>query len=114
MAKKNFSLLNDLPGNNKPVPSTRRKSFDNALDGLNQEQVQQVTHDKSLVRGRRRKTIFLTDNILMEIEQIISQEGYSVMDFYEWLVSKGIEQYRQGVRPEFVTEITTKRIKTRI
>lgn len=60
----------------------------------------------TLIKGRKRKTIFLPPELVDEIDATAKSEGVQLMDFYHWLINEGWKAYLEGrVEPE-VTEIT--------
>jgi len=47
-----------------------------------------------------------------ETEGAAASEGFGKMDFYEWLILMGLQQFNEGVRPEVESEPVVKsRIK---
>ncbi len=101
MAKKKFDL--GVAGESRSQPPKRKKRglFDNPLEQSRsgRQKAAKVAGRKTDASGRVRKTIFLDPMTIDEIEEFASLEGYGKMDFYEWLVLTGLEQFDKGVRP---------------
>lgn len=96
---KDFSLdfMDDLP----VQPTSRKKDFDDPLAGTSARDVSQASGRKTDAKGRIRKTIFLPPDMIWEIDQTIEAEGYtSKMDFYHWLIVRGWQAWKDGVRPD--------------
>ena len=101
MAKKKFDL--GVSGEASPQPPKNKKDFfDNPLEQTRsgRQKASKVAGRKTDASGRVRKTIFLDPVTIDEIENLASSGGYGKMDFYEWLVLMGLQQYDEGVRPE--------------
>jgi hypothetical protein len=96
MAKK-FDPLTSLPKSerfSRPEINTRHAS-----------KVMKKSKTKPDAKGRYPKQIRLPPELVDEIEDIIAKNGYSKMDFWHWLVAVGLDEYRQGDRPETVKEV---------
>jgi len=101
MARKKFDL--GLPKDTLSQPPRKKKGFfDNPLEQTRsgRRKASKVAGRKTDASGRIRKTIFLTPITMDEIENLAAAEGYGKMDFYEWLVLVGLQQFDQGMRPE--------------
>lgn len=106
MAKKKFDLgISDIPS--RPP---KKKEFDNPLEqtSTGRRKAAKVTGLNTDATGRVRKTIFLEPTTINEIEDVASEHGYSKMDFYEWLILVGMQQFDQGTRPEVEGRPVTK------
>lgn len=111
MARKRFDLGID---GDAPARPPRKKEFDNPLEQTptGRRKAARVTGLNTDAAGRVRKTIFLDPTTINEIEDIVSEAGYSKMDFYEWLILVGMQQFDRGIRPEVEGRPVTKtRIK---
>lgn len=112
MAKKKFDL--GLPEEiYSPPPRKKKGIFDNPLEQTRsgRQKASRVAGRKTDALGRVRKTIFLDPVTIDEIEESAAAEGYGKMDFYEWLVLTGLQQFDMGVRPELEGQPV---VKTRI
>jgi len=101
MARKKFDL--GLTENSLSQPPRKKKGvFDNPLEQTQsgRRKASKVAGRKTDASGRIRKTIFLAPLTINQIENLAATEGYGKMDFYEWLVLVGVQQFDQGVRPE--------------
>ena len=80
----------------------KKDFFDNPLEQTRsgRQKASKVAGRKTDASGRVRKTIFLDPVTIDEIEELAGLEGYGKMDFYEWLVLTGLQQFDEGVRPE--------------
>lgn len=101
MAKKKFDLGISEELRSQP-PKKKRELFDNPLEQTRsgRQKAAKVAGRKTDASGRVRKTIFLDPMTIDEIDEFASAEGYGKMDFYEWLVLTGLQQFDKGVRPE--------------
>ena len=100
MAKQKFDLGATEAGGTKRS-GHKKDLFENPLQTSSASQrAAKVTGRKTDAAGRVRKTIFLEPTTINVIEDLASAEGYTKMDFYEWLVLMGMEQFEEGVRPE--------------
>ena len=101
MARKKFDLGLD-ESRAAPAPKKKKNRFDNPLEQTRsgRQKASKVAGRNTDAAGRIRKTIFLDPVTIDEIEAVAAEEGYGKMDFYEWLVLMGMEQFDRGVRPE--------------
>lgn len=101
MARKKFDLGID-EARATPPPKKKKNLFDNPLEQTRsgRQKASKVAGRNTDAAGRVRKTIFLDPMTIDEIEAVAAEEGYGKMDFYEWLVLMGMEQFDKGVRPE--------------
>jgi hypothetical protein len=101
MAKKKFDLGISGEAAQQP-PKKKKDSFDNPLEQTQsgRQKAAKVAGRKTDAAGRIRKTIFLDPITIDEIENLAGSGGYGKMDFYEWLVLMGLQQFDEGVRPE--------------
>lgn len=113
MAKKKFDL--GIVEETQTQPSRKKKDlFDNPLEQtrLGRQKASRVAGRKTDGSGRIRKTIFLDPVTIDEIEGSAASEGFGKMDFYEWLILMGMQQFDEGVRPEVESQpIIKSRIK---
>jgi hypothetical protein len=101
MARKKFDL--GIVGETGYQPSRKKKDlFDNPLEQTRsgRKKAAKVAGRKTDAMGRIRKTIYMDPATIGDIEAIADSEGYGKMDFYEWLLLMGLQQFEQGVRPE--------------
>lgn len=113
MARKKFDLGIDA-SRTTPSPKKKKNLFDNPLEQTRsgRQKASKVAGRNTDAAGRVRKTIFLDPVTIDEIEAMAAEEGYGKMDFYEWLVLMGLQQFDSGVRPEVEGQPTVKaRIK---
>lgn len=112
MARKKFELGIDEP---RPLttPKKRKDLFENPLEQTRsgRQKASKVAGRNTDAVGRIRKTIFLDPVTIDEIEATVNAEGYGKMDFYEWLILMGLQQFENGVRPQTEGRPT---LKTRI
>lgn len=101
MAKKKFDLGID-ESRPAPPPKKKKELFDNPLEQtrLGRQKASKVAGRSTDAAGRIRKTIFLDPVTIDSIEATAVDEGYGKMDFYEWLVLMGFQQFDKGIRPE--------------
>lgn len=101
MAKKKFDLGID---EKRPAPPPKKKKelFDNPLEQTRsgRQKASKVAGRNTDAAGRIRKTIFLDPVTIDGIEAAALEGGYSKMDFYEWLVLMGLQQFDKGIRPK--------------
>ena len=113
MAKKKFDF--GIAEETQTQPSRKKKDlFDNPLEQirLGRQKASRVAGRKTDGSGRIRKTIFLDPIAIDEIEKVAASEGFGKMDFYEWLILIGLQQFDEGVRPEVESQpIIKSRIK---
>ncbi|RMG94934.1 MAG: hypothetical protein D6706_13000 [Chloroflexi bacterium] len=109
MARKKFNLIPDDEVGPSP-PRKKKAAFDNPLEQTRsgRRKAARVAGRKTDAAGRIRKTIFLDPVTIDEIEAIAEAEGYRKMDFYEWLVLVGLQQFDRGMRPQVVDEPVVK------
>ncbi len=101
MAKKKFDLgFNEET--RSPPPKKKKDLFENPLEQTRsgRQKASKVAGRNTDASGRVRKTIFLDPLTIREIEDLAATGGYGKMDFYEWLVLMGLQQFDEGVRPE--------------
>jgi hypothetical protein len=101
MAKKKFDL--GITEETRSQPSRKKRDlFSNPLEQTRsgRQKASKVAGRNTDALGRVRKTIFLDPVTIDEIEEIAAAEGYGKMDFYEWLMLTGMEQFDKGMRPE--------------
>lgn len=101
MARKKFDLV--TPEEIAPPPPRRKKElFENPLEQTRsgRQKASKVAGRKTDAAGRVRKTIFLDPTTIDEIEALSDSGGYGKMDFYEWLILIGLQQFDRGLRPE--------------
>jgi hypothetical protein len=101
MAKKKFDL--EIPEETRLQPAkNKRELFDNPLEHTRsgRQKASKVAGRNTDATGRVRKTIFLDPTTINEIEDLVATEGYGKMDFYEWLILIGLQQFDTGLRPE--------------
>ena len=105
MAKKKFDFVVTEETTSQP-PRKKKGSFDNPLEQTHsgRQKASKVAGRKTDASGRVRKTIFLDPVTIAEIERIVTSDGYGKMDFYEWLVLMGLQQFDRGIRPEVEDE----------
>ncbi|MCA9935855.1 MAG: hypothetical protein KC415_18095 [Anaerolineales bacterium] len=105
MARKKFNLQQTEETPPSP-PRKKRGAFDNVLEQTRsgRRKAAKVAGRKIDAAGRIRKTIFLDPATIDEIEDLAAAEGYGKMDFYEWLVLVGLQQFDKGIRPEVEDE----------
>lgn len=113
MARKKFNLgvSTDAPTS---ASKKKRDLFENPLEQTQsgRKKASRITGRKTDAAGRVRKTIFLEPTSINEIEDLASQHGYSKMDFYEWLILMGLDQFLDGIRPEIeARSVVRNRIK---
>lgn len=109
MARKKFNLVPDDEA--KPSPSRNKKpTFDNPLEQTRsgRRKASRVAGRSTDATGRVRKTIFLDPATIDEIDGLAEAEGYGKMDFYEWLVLMGLQQFDSGIRPQVLDEPVVK------
>lgn len=109
MARKKFDLgIDDTQSS--PPPKKKKNLFDNPLEQTRsgRQKASKVAGRNTDASGRVRKTIFLDPVTINEIEALAADEGYGKMDFYEWLVLMGLQQFDAGVRPEVEDEPVVK------
>lgn len=101
MAKKKFDLGLDDQNYTQP-PKKKKELFGNPLEQTRtgRKKAAKVTGQKTDASGRVRKTIFLDPLTIEDIEDLAASHGYGKMDFYEWLILTGLQQFDAGVRPE--------------
>lgn len=101
MARKKFNLGVDEE-HHSPPRRKKKDLFDNPLEQTRsgRQKASKVAGRKTDASGRIRKTIFLDPVTIDEIEAVAADEGYGKMDFYEWLILMGFQQFDQGIRPE--------------
>ena len=101
MAKKKFDLGIAEEAQTQ-TPRKKKDLFDNPLEQtrLGRQKASRVAGRKTDGSGRIRKTIFLDPVTIDEIEGAAASEGFGKMDFYEWLILMGLQQFDDGVRPE--------------
>ncbi len=101
MAKKKFDL-GISEETRFQLPKKKKDLFDNPLEQTRagRQKASKVAGRKTDASGRVRKTIFLDPITINEIEDLAASEGYGKMDFYEWLILMGVQQFDKGVRPE--------------
>lgn len=101
MARKKFDLGID-DGQRSAQPKKKKEFFDNPLEQTRagRQKASKVAGRKTDATGRIRKTIFLDPVTIDEIEAVAAEEGYGKMDFYEWLILVGFQQFDKGIRPE--------------
>ncbi len=101
MAKKKFDLGVNEERLSQPPKRKKKGLFDNPLEQSRsgRQKASKVAGRKTDASGRVRKTIFLDPMTIDEIEEFASLEGYGKMDFYEWLVLTGLQQFDGGVQP---------------
>lgn len=101
MARKKFEL-GDPEGIPLSPPKKKKELFDNPLEQTRsgRQKASKVAGRKTDALGRVRKTIYLDPTTLDDIEALVESEGYGKMDFFEWLILMGIQQFEKGVRPE--------------
>ena len=112
MAKKKFDLgITDE--RRSRAPKKKKNLFDNPLEQTRsgRQKASKVAGRKTDASGRVRKTIFLDPMTIDEIEVFAASEGYGKMDFYEWLILMGLQQFDKGIRPEVEGQPV---VKTRI
>jgi hypothetical protein len=111
MARKKFNLGFD--DTTSQPPRKKKGAFDNPLEQTQsgRRKASKVAGRKTDASGRIRKTIFLAPVTIDEIENIAADEGYGKMDFYEWLVLVGLQQFGRGVRPEVEEPVVKARIQ---
>lgn len=105
MARKKFNL--EPAAESSPAPPKKKKGlFDNPLEQTRsgRRKAAKVAGRKTDAAGRIRKTIFLDPVTIDEIEELAASEGYGKMDFYEWLILVGLQQFDKGLRPEVEDE----------
>lgn len=113
MAKKKFDLGID-EARPAPPPKKKKELFDNPLEQTRsgRQKASKVAGRNTDAAGRIRKTIFLDPLTIDEIEAVALEGGYSKMDFYEWLVLMGLQQFDSGIRPKVESQPVVKaRIK---
>lgn len=100
MARKKFNLGAD-ESPSAPAPKNKKNLFNNPLEQtrLGRQKAAKVAGRNSDAAGRIRKTIFLDPVTIDEIDRLGAEEGYGKMDFYEWLILMGLQQFDKGVRP---------------
>lgn len=101
MARKKFDLGID-ESRSAPPQKKKKALFDNPLEQTRsgRQKASKVAGRNTDAAGRIRKTIFLDPVTIDEIEAAAAEEGYGKMDFYEWLVLMGMQQFDKGIRPE--------------
>lgn len=112
MARKKFDLGIDET-RSSPPPKKKKNLFDNPLEQTRsgRQKASKVAGRNTDAAGRIRKTIFLDPVTIDEIDSTAVEEGYGKMDFYEWLVLIGLQQFDKGIRPEVEGQPV---VKTRI
>ncbi len=109
MARKKFDLG---MAEEAPAQSPRKKKglFENPLEQTRsgRQKASKVAGRKTDATGRVRKTIFLDPTTIDEIDTLSDAHGYGKMDFYEWLILIGLQQFDKGVRPEVENEPVVK------
>ncbi|MCB0000261.1 MAG: hypothetical protein KDE56_31065 [Anaerolineales bacterium] len=100
MARKKFDLGVD-ESRSTPSPKNKKSLFHNPLEqtSLGRQKAAKVAGRNTDAAGRIRKTIFLDPITIDEIDRLAAEEGYGKMDFYEWLILMGLQQFDGGVRP---------------
>lgn len=109
MPTKKFSALADLPVTSSP----KKKSFDHPLDDVGQEQIAAVTGRKGGGGGSVRKTIFLSPQLIADVDAEAEAEyGHGQkMQFWQWLVEEGWRQYQAGERPKVAEERVVRKLR---
>lgn len=113
MARKKFDLGIDA-ARSTPPPKKKKELFENPLEQTRsgRQKAAKVAGRNTDAAGRIRKTIYLAPVTIDEIEEMAAEEGYGKMDFYEWLILMGLQQFDKGVRPQVEGEPVVKaRIK---
>jgi len=113
MARKKFDL-GISEGTPAQPPRKKKELFENPLEQTRsgRQKASKVAGRKTDAAGRVRKTIFLDPTTIDEIEALSDSNGYGKMDFYEWLVLIGLQQFDRGLRPEVEDEpVVRARIK---
>ncbi len=98
--------LSSLIDDTKKKPRSSGKKLESNLirKGVSRKKVAEAKGAK-LIKGRKRKTIFLPPELIEEIDAAAKQEGVQLMDFYHWLVTEAWKAYGDGeIRPS-VTEV---------
>ena len=101
MARKKFDL--GISEEITPqLPKKKKDLFENPLEQTRsgRQKASKIAGRKTDALGRVRKTIYLDPTTIDNIETQIDAEGYGKMDFYEWLMLMGLQQFENGVRPE--------------
>lgn len=88
----------------KPKSSSKKMEADLVRPGVTQREVSAAKGEK-LIKGRKRKTIFLPPELIEEIDAAAKEEGVQLMDFYHWVVTEGWKRYREGEIQPNVTEV---------
>ncbi len=109
MARKKFDLATSEEAPAQPARK-KKELFENPLEQTRsgRQKASKVAGRKTDAAGRVRKTIFLDTTTIDEIEALSDSHGYGKMDFYEWLVLIGLQQFDKGVRPEVEDEPVVK------
>lgn len=97
--------LDDLVGETQR-PKRRRTKLESNLvrSDVSPNDVAAAKGDK-LVKGRKRKTIYLPPELIEQIDAAAKDEGVKIADFYHWLFVEAWKLYKDGkIRPE-VTEV---------
>jgi hypothetical protein len=109
MARKKFDLgiSEDAPAQS---PRKKKELFENPLEQTRsgRQKASKVAGRQTDATGRVRKTIFLDPTTIDEVETLSDTHGYGKMDFYEWLVLIGLQQFGRGLRPEVEDEPVVK------
>ncbi|MFO7684105.1 MAG: hypothetical protein R6X34_29075 [Chloroflexota bacterium] len=105
MARKKFDLGISDEASAQP-PRKKKDLFENPLEQTRsgRQKASKVAGRQTDASGRIRKTIFLDPTTIDEIEALSDAKGYGKMDFYEWLILMGLQQFDKGVRPEVEDE----------
>lgn len=72
--------------------------------GLTKSTVSGAKGDK-LVKGRKRKTIFLPPDLIDKVDAAANDEGASLMDFYHWMLAEAWRLYESGDIEPAMTEV---------
>ena len=96
-------LIQDKPGK-KPRKTGKKLESNLVRSGLTKQDVAQAKGTK-LIKGRKRKTIFLPPELIEEIDAAAKQEGVQLMDFYHWLITEAWKLYRKNKIQPSVTEV---------
>ena len=100
MARKKFDLGAD-ESRSAPPPKNKKNLSANPLEQTRagRQKASKIAGRNTDAAGRIRKTIFLDPITIDEIERLAAEEGYGKMDFYEWLLLMGLQQFDRGIRP---------------
>lgn len=86
-------------GGQKPKRQKRVQKSD-ALKNMSSK-AKVVSNRKTDAKGRARKTLYISDELQVRIEDVANAEGATISDMYEWMLVQGLLAYEDGARPDF-------------